>query len=276
MRLPARRPPWTVIAACVVIMALALFQVAVGIFIFARMRDEADAMGSGVLQLTYGAIGVKAVLNMLIAVFIWRGRGWSRIAYAVLTALNLLASWYAIAHFVLVGPVLQIASLVLLFVPASDRWFANGSVAPSNLQMPQAPGGGAVSAMRPVTLKLGIAAMFLVLGLEIWAAWVVVCAWIGTWPQDDSAFAYMLSLLPISGVVLGYIVMTVVLAVLIWNGRGAARFVYGAMTALGLRLVLDLLSVSVAGALTLYAACLACFVLLFVPPSSRWFKRRAA
>jgi hypothetical protein len=274
-----RRPPWTVIAACVLILGLALFAIAIGIFIFARMQDEGDALGSGVLQFTYGLIGVKAALNILVAVFIWRGQGWSRMAYAVLTALSLLTSWSAISHFLLVGPLLQIATLVLLFVPASDRWFAPARATPMADVMkpaaPKAPTGGPASwAMRPTTLKCGIASMFLVLGLELWAAWLVVYAWVGTWPQDDSAFANVFSLIPIGGIVLSYIVMTVVLAILIWNGQGPARFVYGAMTALGLRLVLGALSISVAGAFALYAVCAGCFVLLFLPPTNRWFKIR--
>jgi hypothetical protein len=261
---------------------LALFDTAIGIFIAKRMSGDGGFMSNGVTQFAVGLAGVKAVIAGSFAVFIWRGQSWSRIAYAVLTGLSLAMSWYAIAHLALLMPVLQAVSLVLLFVPASDRWFARQAVmtaatvavmppdivAPASL--PQRP------AIRPATLKCALAAMFLVLGLEFCCAYKVIAAWVATWPEDDSALAYMLGLIPIGLVILGYIVMTIVLAVLIWNGHGSARFVYGAMTALGLRLLLGVLSVSPALALILYAACLACFTLLFVPQSNRWLKARRA
>jgi len=281
MSLAVRRPPVTVMAACVLIVGLSLYAIAVSIFIVTRMQN-----GGGVMEFTFGFIGIKAAINIAVAVFIWRGQSWSRIAYAVLTALSLVMSWYAIAHFLLLGPVLQVASVVLLFVPASESWFARAPVpvmaaAPmADVQGPatiMAPAGGPdTRAVRPATLQYGVVAMFLVLGLEVWAACVLIDAWVATWPQDDSALAYLIFLIPVAGIVLAYIVVTVVLAVLVWQGYGAARFVYGAMTALGLRLVLGILSVAPAGAMFLYTACLGCFVLLFVPHSQRWFKARTA
>lgn len=260
---------------------LALFDVCIGIFIATQMPGD-GFLSNGIAQFAVELIGVKALIAGLFPFFIWRGQGWSRIAYAVLTALSLAMSWYAIAHLVLVMPLLQLASLVLLFLPASEIWFARRAIKQPEGYLPLASVTqpemlqAALPVPMPATLYGGVALMFVVLTLGLWCAGTMISAWMATWPQDDTALAYLLSFIPIGALIVGDVAVTVTLAVLLLNGFSAARFVYVGTTALFLRLLLGILSIAPARALILYAVCLVCFTLLFLPPSNRWLKARRA
>jgi hypothetical protein len=208
--------------------------------------------------------------------------------------LILLMSLASIRSAALLSPLLQFASMVLLFLPAADRWFAFSvpatpdgvatffmpmqadMISPDSLPAPRPAARPAARGARPATLKFGVGLMFVVLGLGLWCACLIIATWMATWPDDDSALASMFALIPYGALMLGDIFLSVVSAVMIWNGFGVWRFVYGSVTALGLRLIIGVLPISPGRAIILYAACLACFTLLFLPPSNRWFRARLA
>lgn len=274
---PGTRPPITVIIAVVLIVLLALFSLCTAMFMVSGSfpRDvPGDEAVHSVLVFTAAMLGVKAVIAVVLASFIWRGAAAARLIYAILAVLALLSALPAIGRALPVMPALQVACAALLFLPISNRRFTTISTA-QPVVMPTTPLGdvtGPADPVRPVTIQIGMGLMFVVMTLWLWCGWVENSAWIATWPQDDSALADVLLMVPIALYALGDIVMTFVLAWLIWTGAGSARWVFLCMTAVGCRAVIGDLSTNLAPMLLLFATALACFVSLFLPASNKWLR----
>ena len=91
---------------------------------------EAPAAYFAILGVFYVAVLVLAVC---VIVFIGRARNWARIVYAVLTGLSLISTiaslpailaraWYS-APLELLTTAMDVAIVVLLFLPAANAWF---------------------------------------------------------------------------------------------------------------------------------------------------------
>jgi hypothetical protein len=100
-------------------------------------RQEMDA-GDGASSPVYYAVMVLFYVALLalaawVIVMIGRARNWARIVYAVLTGLSLISTvtsfpeilrrpWYS-GPVELLSTVMDLAIVVLLFLPASNAWF---------------------------------------------------------------------------------------------------------------------------------------------------------
>jgi hypothetical protein len=269
---PSTRPPATVIIAVVLIVLFGLFSLCTAIFMVSG-RFPGDETQT-VLVVAAVTLGVKAVIALALAPFIWRGVAAAQLIYAIFAALALLMALPAIGRALPVMPALQAVCAALLFLPTSSRGVSRPSAAQPAI-MPALPVGDIAAPAdrtRPMAMQVGIGMMFVVLALWLWCGGTEISAWVASWPQDDSALADMLLMVPVALYALGDIVMTFVLAWLIWTGAGSARWVFLCMTAVGCRAVIGDLSTNLAPMLLLFATALMCFMSLFLPASNKWLR----
>lgn len=99
----------------------------VAMLLLASAGASAGSAGDGAvmgLAVTFLVLGLAIVaVQAVLLVFAGRGRGWARVALAVVSGLSLVAS-IAGGDGVNVGSALTIVAVVLLFLPASNEWFA--------------------------------------------------------------------------------------------------------------------------------------------------------
>lgn len=132
----AQPVPGTVSAAAIVTwvccgltFGLTVLSLAMAAFVGAVILPQfatRDALGIAAAVLASGGMSVLACASASwLAWLVWRRRAWARIALAVCSGLTAVASVMVLGpHTLLIAPG-AIAVLVLLFLPASNAWFAS-------------------------------------------------------------------------------------------------------------------------------------------------------
>jgi hypothetical protein len=125
------KPVKTALILCWISLALTLPLMVEGFLDVMNAGDaEAPAAYFAMLAVFYVAVFAFAVF---VIVFIGRARNWARIVYAVLTGLSLISTiaslpailgraWYS-GPLELLTTAIDVAIVVLLFLPASNAWF---------------------------------------------------------------------------------------------------------------------------------------------------------
>ncbi|MFA4840570.1 MAG: hypothetical protein WC580_02555 [Agrococcus sp.] len=84
---------------------------------------ETDAAALGLVGVALAVAAVLIVAQVIVLVFATKGRNWARIVLAVLAALGIVVS-LASGQGLNIGSAISIVSVVLLFLPAANEWYA--------------------------------------------------------------------------------------------------------------------------------------------------------